>query len=114
LPPSSLSMGSSCVMPVMTVVTGSPSGSVTPATAMSANMWFGGHMSGCGGTGSANAPLQSGAWLSAWPGAVVVVVDDVLVVVGGSVLVVVLLEVEVVVVEVDVVEVVVVVCFLEG
>src|SRR5919198_1360240 len=91
-PESSLSMGSSCVM---------------PATAITANMWFGGHSSG-----SATAPLQSGGWLPGWPGPVVVVVDDVVVVVGG-VLVVVLLEVVVVVGGWVVVEVeVVVVCFL--
>src|SRR6266566_3297571 len=119
-PESSLLTGSSCVMPVTVIVTGSPSGSVTPPTDMSANTWFGGHSWGCGGTGSGNAPVQSGGWLPGSPGRVVVVVDDVVVVVGGRVLVVVLLEVVVVggrvvvvvggrvVVVVDVVDVVVV------
>src|SRR3989442_16784 len=82
-------------MPVTVMVTGSPSGSVTPAMETSLNLWFGGHSWG-GGAALANAPVQSGGWLPGSPGRVVVVVDDVVVVVRGRVLVVVLLEVVVV------------------
>src|SRR5437667_48050 len=94
-------------MPVMVMVTGSPSGSVTPSMETSSNLWFGGHS--CSGAGSATAAVQSGGWFPGCPGRVVVVVDEVVVVVvGGRVLVVVVLEVVVLVVVV-VVEVVVVV-----
>src|SRR5207249_4690530 len=79
-------------MPVMVMVTGSPSGSVTPSMETSANLWFGGHS--CSGAGSATAAVQSGGWFPGCPGRVVVVVDEVVVVVvGGRVLVVVVLEV---------------------
>src|SRR5439155_1619297 len=90
-------------MPVMVMVTGSPSGSVTPSMETSSNLWFGGHS--CSGAGSATAAVQSGGWFPGCPGRVVVVVDEVVVVVvGGRVLVVeVLVVVVVVVVVVDVV-----------
>src|SRR5436309_1382759 len=79
-------------MPVMVIVTGSPSGSVTPSMETSSNLWFGGHS--CSGAGSATAAVQSGGWFPGCPGRVVVVVDEVVVVVvGGRVLVVVVLEV---------------------
>src|SRR5437667_71140 len=94
-------------MPVMVMVTGSPSGSVTPSMETSSNLWFGGHS--CSGAGSATAAVQSGGWFPGCPGRVVVVVDEVVVVVvGGRVLVVVVLEVVVLVVVV-VLDVVVVV-----
>src|SRR5436309_15484325 len=74
-------------MPVMVMVTASPSGSVTPSMETSANLWFGGHS--CSGAGSATAAVQSGGWFPGCPGRVVVVVDEVVVVVvGGPVLVV--------------------------
>src|SRR5438105_4539811 len=86
-------------MPVMVMVTGSPSGSVTPSMETSSNLWFGGHS--CSGAGSATAAVQSGGWFPGCPGRVVVVVDEVVVVVvGGRVVVVVVLGVEVVVVDV--------------
>src|SRR3989442_1789089 len=77
-------------MPVMVMVTGSPSGSVTPSMETSSNLWFGGHS--CRGAGSATAAVQSGGWFPGCPGRVVVVVDEVVVVVvGGGVVVVVVL-----------------------
>ena len=72
--------GSSWVMPVMVIATGSPSGSRTPTTDTSTNWWFGGQSM----AGLAAALLQSGG---RFPGMVVVV--------GGCVVV-----MEVVVVEV--------------
>src|SRR5437773_1718290 len=88
-------------MPVMVIVTGSPSGSVTPSMETSSNLWFGGHS--CSGAGSATAAVQSGGWFPGCPGRVVVVVDVVVVVVGGGGVVEV---VDVVVVVLDVVVVV--------
>src|SRR5437867_12803023 len=86
-------------MPVMVMVTGSPSGSVTPSMETSANLWFGGDS--CSGAGSATAAVRSGGWFPGCPGRVVVVVDEVVVVVvvGGRVLVVVVVEVVDVVVD---------------
>src|SRR3989442_14727911 len=79
-------------MPVMVMVTGSPSGSVTPSMETSSNLWFGGHS--CRGAGSATAAVQSGGGFPGCPGRVVVVVDEVVVVGGGGrVVVVVVLEV---------------------
>ena len=100
------------VIAVIWMLTGSPSGSVTPSMETSANLWFGGHS--CSGAGSATAAVQSGGWFPGCPGRVVVVVDEVVVVVvGGRVLVVVVLEVvvdgRVVVVVLEVVLLVVVV-----
>src|SRR5206468_1856944 len=98
-------------MPVMVIVTGSPSGSVTPSMETSSNLWFGGHS--CSGAGSATAAVQSGGWFPGRPGRGVVVVDEVVgVVVGGRVAVVGVVGVVVVggcVVVVEVVDVVVVV-----
>jgi hypothetical protein len=56
-------------MPVIVMASGSPSGSVTPATDTGTSRWFGGQSR----SGTANAPLQSGVWLP--PGIVVDVVE---------------------------------------
>src|SRR5262245_31217229 len=56
LPSPSVLVGSSCVIPVMVMVTGSPSGSVTPLMVTSTNWWFGCHCSATLGV----APEQSG------------------------------------------------------
>src|SRR5207245_11450071 len=79
---------SSCMMPVIVMVTGTPPEAVTPMTATCTNPRFGGESR----SGTANAAVQSGA-----PGfgsvTLVVVVDEVVVVVvvvvGGRVVVVV-------------------------
>ena len=90
----------------MVIVTGSPSGSLTPTMATSTNFWFGGQS--CAGL--ATAAVQSGGWLPGSPWNVVVVdelvvvdccvlevvVDVLVVVVGGRVVVVVLVLVVVV------------------
>jgi len=60
-------------MLVIAMATGSPSGSVTPATDTSTNLWFGGQSM----AGLAAALLQSGG---RFPGIVVVVVGSVVVV----------------------------------
>ena len=52
-------VGSSWVMPVTVIVTGSPSGSVTPRIEIAWYLWFGGHST----ASEATAPLQSGARL---------------------------------------------------
>jgi len=98
LPVSPRSTGSSRVTAVIVIVTGSPSGSVTPAIDTGISSWFGGQS--CEGT--ATALVQSnGRWFP--PGRVVVVVLDVDVVVDVLVDVVVGFVVVVLVEEVDVV-----------
>src|SRR2546429_609809 len=101
LPTSSESIGSSRSMPVTGMVTGSPSGSATPAIEMSTNFWVGGPSPRGSASAAGAARVECGDVKLAV--AVVVVVVDVVVVVGGVVVVVVVLVVVVVVVDVVVV-----------